>query len=261
MEKESLNHKSSVSPVFSVITVTFNAGKVLERTMTSVFGQSYRGIEYIIIDGNSRDNTVEIIKQNEANLAYWVSEPDKGLYDAMNKGLQRSTGDYVMFLNAGDSLSDSECLADLARISQECHLPDIMYGETDLVDAEGKFVAHRRLKAPRHLTWKSFRMGMLVCHQAFIAKRTSAPLYDLKYRFSADFDWCIRCMKVARNIQNADRVLIHYLNEGMTTSNRKASLKERYHIMQKYYGNVQVFLLHLWFAFRFNWARLFGKAL
>lgn len=259
MEKEKLN--LAIAPVFSVVTVTYNAGKVLEGTLQSVLQQSYSNWEYIIIDGGSKDATLDIIQRHAEKLSYWVSEPDKGLYDAMNKGLKKATGDYVIFLNAGDSLADVDSLADLARIAEEDHFPDIMYGETDLVDVDGRFVAHRRLKAPQHLNWKSFRMGMLVCHQAFIAKRTIAPLYDLQYRFSADFDWCIRCMKVAENIRNAEQVLIHYLNEGMTTANRKASLKERYHIMQKYYGKIRVLLLHLWFAFRFYWARLVGKTL
>ncbi|MDR1380203.1 MAG: glycosyltransferase, partial [Tannerella sp.] len=91
-------------PVFSIITVTFNAGKVLEQTILSVVNQSYPGIEYIVIDGNSSDNTKEIIEQYASGISCRVSEPDRGLYDAMNKGLRLATGDYVWFLNAGDVL-------------------------------------------------------------------------------------------------------------------------------------------------------------
>ena len=89
-----------------------------------------------------------------------------------------------------------------------------------------------------------------------IVKRTLVPEYDLSYRYSADYDWCIRCMKAATKIVNTRLRFINYLSEGLTTANRKASLKERYHIMQKYYGKIPVLLLHVWFAVRFYWARL-----
>ena len=93
----------SHQPVFSIITVTYNAERWLERTILSVLSQSYTNVEYLIIDGGSKDRTVEIIRQYASGLAYWVSEPDKGLYDAMNKGLRQATGDYLVFLNAGDT--------------------------------------------------------------------------------------------------------------------------------------------------------------
>jgi hypothetical protein len=115
----------------------------------------------------------------------------------MNKGLKAATGDYVWFLNAGDILKHYRVVADLATVAAQNGRPDILYGETDLMDKDGNIFAERRLKAPKNLTWKSFRMGMLVCHQAFIVKRSIVPEYDLQYRFSGDFDWCIRCLKIA----------------------------------------------------------------
>lgn len=240
---------------FSVITVTYNAGKYLEKTIQSILSQTYTNIEYLIIDGKSKDNTLDIIRKYEDRISYWGSEPDKGLYDAMNKAIQKSSGDYVWFLNAGDTLQANTIVEQLQKIALQNAVPDILYGETDLVNLEGKFIAERRLKAPETLTWRSFRMGMLVCHQAFIVKRTLAPLYDLKYRYSADFDWCIRCMKGAGKIVNTDLRLVNYLYEGLTTANRKASLKERYSIMEKYYGKIPVLFLHIWFAIRFYWAK------
>ena len=88
------------------------------------------------------------------------------------------------------------------QVAEEEALPDIIYGETNIVDEERRSLGLRRLRAPRKLSWKSFRMGMLVCHQSFIPKRAIAPSYDLQYRYSADFDWCIRCMKQARSFCN-----------------------------------------------------------
>ena len=256
-------------PVFSIITVTRNAEKVLEKTVLSVVNQTYHLIEYIIIDGGSTDGAVELIKRYESGLHYWISEPDRGLYDAMNKGLHTATGDYVWFLNAGDVLKHNEVVKELSALATQKGLPDILYGETDLMDGDGVIFAERRLKTPRKLTWKSFRMGMLVCHQAFIVKRSIAPEYDLKYRYSSDFDWCIRCLKRVGeagkvreikkmgNIVNTHLRLVNYLYEGTTTANRKASLKERYEIMCRYYGIIPTQIRHLWFAVRFYWAKLF----
>lgn len=242
---------------FSIITVTYNAVKVLDSTVLSILSQTYTGIEYIIIDGNSSDGTQELIKKYKSNISHYVSEPDNGLYDAMNKGLRMATGDYVWFVNAGDLIKTTDTVEKIAWLCNENHLPDIIYGETDLIDSDGNIFAERRLKAPGYLTWKSFRMGMLVSHQAFIVKRNIASEYDLKYRFSADFDWCIRCMKQAHTIENSRLRLVNYQYEGTTTANRKTSLKERYEIMCKYYGTLPTQVRHLWFAFRFYWAKTF----
>jgi len=247
------------SPVFSIITVTFNAIRVLEKTILSVINQTYGHIEYILIDGASIDGTVQIIRQYELGVSYWISEPDQGIYDAMNKGLQIATGDYVWFLNAGDVLQSHHIVQDLAMIAEQNGLPDILYGETDLINSVGAVFAKRRLKAPKKLSWKSFIKGMLVCHQAFIVKRSIAADYDLQYRFSADFDWCIRCMRFADTIVNSRLRIVNYLYEGTTTANRKQSLKERYAIMCRYYGTLPTQIRHLWFALRFYWAKLFRK--
>lgn len=246
------------SPKFTIITITFNAARWLERTAVSILSQSYPNIEYLIIDGGSKDGTVDIIKQYAPGIAYWVSEPDKGLYDAMNKGLKQATGDYVWFINAGDTLQSAATVQRIAmKIGKRSSLPDVIYGETSIVDAEGKPLGMRRLKAPKQLSWKSFRMGMLVCHQSFIAKRTIAPEYDLHYRLSADYDWCIRCLKQAKSIYNTKMILSNYLEEGLSTQQRKASLKERYEVMCKYYGKFATIILHGWFALRFYYAKWF----
>ena len=243
-------------PTFSIITITYNAERWLERTMLSVLSQSYPYIEYIVIDGASKDGTVDIIQRYAAGVAYWVSEPDKGLYDAMNKGLRRATGDYVWFLNAGDTLYTADTVQRIvASLKKSVSLPDVIYGETRIVDADERPLGMRRLKAPKRLTWKSFRMGMLVCHQSFIARRAITPEYDTGYRLTADYDWCIRCLKQARRAHNTRLILSNYLEEGLSSVNRKASLKERYAIMCHYYGTVPTALLHGWFALRFYFAK------
>lgn len=246
-------HPTVLQPKFSIITVCRNAQTTIEDTLQSVITQGYHHVEYIVIDGNSTDGTLSIIRRYQEHIAHVVSEPDKGLYDAMNKGLRLATGDYVCFLNAGDCFHEDDTLLQIVHHLHAAglkELPDVIYGETQLVDGEGHFVRMRRLSTPEELTWKSFRHGMLVCHQAFFAKRTLAPAYDTSYRFSADFDWCIRVMKQSKQLFNTHLTLIDYLSEGMTTRNHRASLKERFHIMCHHYGYCSTLLMHAWFVVR-----------
>lgn len=236
--------------LFTVITVTYNARKTLERTIKSVQRQTYEPIEHIIVDGNSTDGTIELIKQLRSENTHWISEKDSGIYDAMNKATQMAKGNYICYLNAGDTFYEYETVEKLMIASESNNLPDILYGETVVVDNADKFMYNRRLKAPLELNWKSFKQGMLVCHQAFIINRSIFEPYDLSYRFSADVDWCIRLMKKSSSIVHTHLILIRYLNEGVTTANRKASLKERYQIMSKHYGRFSTFMHHVWFIVR-----------
>lgn len=238
------------TPKFSIITVCYNAKATIEDTIQSVISQTYHHVEYIIVDGASKDGTLDIVNRYHAHIAVIVSEPDKGLYDAMNKGIGLATGDYLCFLNAGDSFHEDDTLQQMVHSIHTLRLPDVLYGETALVDHEDHFLRMRRLSAPEILTWKSFRQGMLVCHQAFFPRRDLVMPYDLRYRFSADFDWCIKIMKKSKVLHNTHLTLIDYLAEGMTTRNQKASLKERFRIMARHYGWISTIAFHLWFALR-----------
>ena len=238
------------TPKFSVITVCYNAEATIEDTIQSVISQTYHHVEYIIVDGASKDRTMDIVNRYREHIAIIVSERDKGLYDAMNKGIGLATGDYLCFLNAGDSFHEDDTLQQMVHSIHTPQLPDVLYGETELVDHEGHFLRMRRLSAPEVLTWKSFRQGMLVCHQAFFPRRDLVMPYDLRYRFSADFDWCIKIMKKSKVLHNTHLTLIDYLAEGMTTRNHKASLKERFRIMTRHYGWTSTLASHLWFVLR-----------
>ncbi len=244
----------------SVITATYNSEKTLRDTLDSILAQTYQDIESIIVDGASKDGTMYIVHEYEPKFQgrmRWISEPDKGIYDAMNKGLRSMTGDYVCFLNAGDFLPASDTASRIAQqVAASRNHPAVLYGDTDIVDGEGHFLHHRRLAPPEHLTWKSFRQGMLVCHQAFYARAdyAIATPYDMQYRYSADVDWCIRVMKAAAQeevpLLNLHMVVANYTQEGQTTLHHRESLMERYRVMEHHYGRVQTFLLHCWFAFR-----------
>ncbi len=245
-----MHSSTRIQPKFSIITVTYNAGNVLERTIQSIINQTYKHVEYIIIDGKSTDRTLDIINQYKNDIHQFVCEADQGLYDAMNKGIRLAKGDYLCFLNAGDTLHENGTLHSIANSIHTSNLPDIIYGETAIVDSEGHFLHMRKKSAPERLNWRSFKKGMLVCHQAFFASRMLAQqeMYDLSYRFSADFDWCIQVMKKSKTFHHTHLILIDYLNEGMTTQNHKASLKERFRIMVKHYGWISTLWNHLLFA-------------
>lgn len=241
----------SVQPKFSIITITFNAAPVIGPTLQSVLAQSYKNYEYILVDGASKDDTVAVAKASGIRFAHIVSEPDKGLYDAMNKGIRLATGDYLCFLNAGDAFHSPDTLEKIvAAIADEEQLPDVLYGETAEVNEEREFVRMRRLQAPAQLTWKSFKQGMLVCHQAFYARRDIAPEYNLDYRLSADVDWCIKVMKRAKKMVNVELTVVDYLQNGLSLQNHRASLTERFKVMCSHYGVLSTVAHHLWFVLR-----------
>ena len=254
---------------FSIVTITYNAEKVLERTLNSVLHQTYEGVEHLIVDGASKDDTLPMAErykeQNDTSenghKVIILSEPDHGIYDAMNKGLTQASGDYIVFLNAGDCLPDAHTLEEIvhqSRLNQypENELPGVLYGNTNIVDNEGRFLHPRRLQPPAKLTWKSFRHGMLVCHQAFYARTDIAKntQYDTRYRFSADVDWCIRVMRESERMGltlcNTKMVVANYTEEGATTQHHSESLKERFHVMRRHYGLLTTLAMHAWFFIR-----------
>lgn len=235
------------NPLISIITITFNASAELPITLKSVAEQTCRDFEHLLIDGASYDNTVAIAREIGGVDLRIVSEHDNGLYDAMNKGLKIARGKYVIFLNAGDAFANKEILekyADKARQNA-----DIIYSDTEIVDLHGKILRPRHLSVPELLTVDSFSEGMLICHQAFMVKRTIAPLYNLQYRFSADYDWTIRCIKHSKpeNCVNLKCVGILYLDAGLTEKNKTKSLKERFDIMTRHYGIIRTVGKHLSF--------------
>lgn len=253
---------------FTIATVTYNAGATIARTLQSVASQTYEAVEHLIIDGCSTDDTMVHIHhyverntdQCHPHSICLVREPDQGLYDAMNKAIQQAKGDYILFLNAGDKFHTDTVLAEVAAQVEErynpARRPVVVYGETDLVADDGHFLRHRRLRAPERLTARSFLAGMLVCHQSFYVRTDIARLdmYDLHYRFSADFDWCIRVLKRAQHRglarHNTHLILTDYLAEGMTTRNHRRSLLERLRIMAHHYGWTSALAAHAWFVIR-----------
>jgi glycosyltransferase involved in cell wall biosynthesis len=183
------------NPLISVITVVYNGAATLEQTMLSVINQTYKNIEYIIIDGGSTDGTIDIIKKYEKHLAYLVSEPDKGIYDAMNKGIDKAKGDFVYFLNSGDYLFETTTLSKIvAKIS---NLYSIYYGDVYMTNI-------------RKLYWRKFSRFKLavgnICHQSIFYPKSIYKKYNyvIKYKVYADYYY---------NISVYPEVKFIYLNE------------------------------------------------
>lgn len=234
-------------PLISIITITFNAEREIVPTVRSISEQTCRDFEHIVVDGASTDGTVGVVRKLGGRDVRIISEKDSGLYDAMNKGLKIAKGKYVLFLNAGDSFASKDVLQKYADAASKD--ADIIYSDTVVVDKDRNVLRPRHLSVPDVLTADSFADGMLVCHQAFMVKRHIAPLYNQDYRFSADYDWTIRCLKHSRPEKciNLKMVGIHYLDDGMTEKNKVASLRERFNIMQRHYGIIRTVGKHLSF--------------
>ena len=150
------------SPLITVVTVVFNDVQHIEDTILSVVNQTYPNIEYIIIDGGSTDGTVDIIKKYEERIAYWVSEPDKGIYDAMNKGIQKATGEWINFMNAGDEFVDANVLDKLFFAKTVANV-DVIYGNTVRVSRDEKWMT--KADPIEFMKW-----NMPFCHQSSITK-------------------------------------------------------------------------------------------
>lgn len=232
----------------SIVTIVYNAAETLGKTIDSVAAQTYSNIEYIIVDGGSSDGTLDVIKSREEVIAKWISEPDEGLYDAMNKGIKMATGDYLWFINSGDEVYEPSTLT---RLFESNPMADIYYGDTVMIDAKGELIGDRRLQPPSSLKWKDFRNGMLVSHQSIIVSSKIADLYNTKYKFSADFEWCLLAMKKANKIVNSNMILSRFLDGGLTKQNIVPGLKERFDIMCRYFGLLSTLIYHIPIAFRF----------
>ena len=251
-------------PLVSIVTVVYNAREALSRTIASVRAQKahYARIEYIVVDGSSKDGTRDLIARNEDVVDRWISEPDKGIYDAMNKGLKMASGDFVWCLNAGYFIYSDKFLAEVfptGRTQEEtcagCEggWADVYYGQTQLVDAEWKPAGMRRLRAPRKLTPKSFRWGMLVCHQSILVRRRIAAEYDLRYRCSADYNWVLQALEAARGIVYTHRIMACYLKGGKSRQMLLLSWKERFRIMCIHFGVPSTLWFHALILLRAFW--------
>ncbi|WP_142684861.1 glycosyltransferase family 2 protein [Chitinophaga polysaccharea] len=182
-------------PKISIITVVYNNEKLIEQTINSVLEQTYQNIEFLVIDGNSKDNTVPIIKRYLDRIDVFISEPDKGIYDAMNKGISKSSGEFIIFMNSGDLFTAPDVLQRI--IKEAASDSDIIYGDK-LADYNDQFKKLIRAKPLR-----AIKRGMIFSHQSLLARSRFLKQYpfDLQYKIAADFDFVFTCFKIQANFQ------------------------------------------------------------
>ena len=223
----------AATPLITVITVVYNSALALEKTIQSVLQLSYPNIEYIVIDGGSTDGTVDVIKSYSSQIKYWISEPDKGIYDAMNKGWTVADNySYIIFLGAGDYIIH---LPNMANYKNE----NIIYGR---VEIGKKYVFN---------TVVDFRLKLAnaVHHQALLIKKSihPAPPFSLQYPVFADFDFNQRLYKKGFHFVKDNTFLSHAMEGGISAARNE---KEMIEIVQKNFGNMYVLLAKLYYLFQ-----------
>ena len=224
-------------PLISVITVVYNAEKVLEETLQSIFSQDYKNLEVVIVDGASKDGTLDIIKKYQDRIGRWISEPDKGLYDAMNKGLSLASGEWITFLNAGDSFTTNDTVSKM--FAADPSAVDVIYGDA-ILTAEN----YENYVKPKSLSVKNLRAGHSICHQSMFVRKSRAPKYDLNLRFKAEYNWIIDIMTSipADRVRYVPVAVVYYALGGFGEKWLLKNLKEYIAVTRKRFGLSQVIL-------------------
>lgn len=200
-------------PRITVITVVFNGEEFLEKTIQSVIGQSYGNLEYIIIDGGSTDGTLDIIKKYVGKIDRWLSEQDKGIYDAMNKGIKLATGEWINFMNAGDVFASPEILS--VVFDHKKHDADILFGNVCIQYPE--FSRIQRAGKPAHL-WR----GMQFCHQSAFVRSSLHKMspFDITNLIAADFQFYYESYENEVEFKFIDQVIANVVTGGVSDANR-----------------------------------------
>jgi len=251
----------------SIITVTYNVEKLLEKTILSVLNQTCKDFEYIIVDGASTDKTIEIIERYELRIKNgnfhgitpeqfrWISEPDQGLYDAMNKGMDLATGNFVWFINAGDLIFDEYTLQNIKNAYSNAPASDTIYGQCLFIDKQGNTIGEWNKTIPEHLTKNSLLYGLRVCHQSLLVKMTIAPQYNLKYEICADYDWLIRVLENSKLNSFVNQYFSKFLIAGISSQKRTKAWRERFFIMKKAFGLSKTLLSHFIIILKYPFTR------
>lgn len=212
----------------SIVTVCYNSADCIEKTIQSVIAQKHANTEYIIIDGDSKDNTMDIIRRYDNSIDIIVSEKDAGIYDAMNKSMDLATGDYVLFLNADDVFADLNVLEDISTTVEKSNA-DVFYGDVIIYYKYGEF-----LKKP--LPLELITRKMVFSHQAVFIKRNVLldNKFDLNYRYAADYNQLSSLYLKKYNFEYINRVIAKVpVDSGATYHNFRESLNEHYLILEK----------------------------
>lgn len=227
----------SPDPVISIVTVVFNGEAYLEKTIQSVLQQDYPNIDFVIVDGQSSDNTVAIIRRYENKLR-WISEPDKGIYDAMNKGIGLARGHWINFLNGGDTYVSNDTLT---KLFAQKDLGDVqlLYGDSfNVVNGKATFIP------ARDISRDTLRRELGLCHQALFVRREFCPRYDLSYRYKSEYNWVIDIVALIpiEAIRHERQAVVNYELGGFSEKGLIRNLKEYIRLTRSRYGVGQVIL-------------------
>lgn len=207
----------------SVVTVCYNAVQTLEKTMLSVLNQTYPDVEYIIIDGGSTDGTVDIIKKYADRLAYWVSEPDKGIYDAMNKGIKVATGEWICFLNSGDSFYERAILEKVFKdVDINNDFVDVIYGDMILNYSFVDLISYP-------LSLSMFNQTFPFSHPSSFVKLVymKSMYFDTQYKFAADYDFFLKLYCEKKKFAYKNMIIsIFEAEKGASSKNKIRTWKE-----------------------------------
>ena len=239
----------------SIITTTYNSAATVKDTLLSVNEQPYHDIEHIIVDGASKDNTLEIVKEFGKRVAKLISEPDKGIYDAMNKGIRAATGDVIGILNSDDFFSSNDVLSVVAKTFQENKI-DALYGDVHFVNPDN---LNKKVRYYSSKLFKPslFRLGFMPAHPSFYMKRECYQkhgLYSLDYKIASDYDLLIKYLYKERiNYQYLEKDFVTMRTGGISTKNIHSRLllnKEIIKACRKYGIKTNLFLLSLKYFYK-----------
>ncbi len=216
---------------FTIVTVCWNSAAVLARARDSLQAQTYRDYEWVVVDGASTDSTMEIVREFDAAPVVSVSEPDKGIYDAMNKGVRMARGEYVFFLNSDDALHDADVLADVAQALEAEPRTELLYGNVVYT-----YPSRKLLRTFSHIDARSLPFEDL-CHQATFARRAlfeRLGTFDTRFRLNADYDWLIRVFRSGAHTRWFDRRIAQFTVGGAHTQDTRKLAEERRRVRLQY---------------------------
>lgn len=242
-------------PLISIITVVYNGIHSIKGTILSVISQSYKNIEFIVIDGGSSDGTIDIITEYRDHITFWASEKDTGIYNAMNKGIQKANGDWICFLNSGDTFVNTDTVSNVVReINKISESIEIIYGNILIRTQNGNY-KEKVAKEPCNLQRMHF------CHQSAFVKSNLLKkyLFDETYKLSADLKFFKQCFYDNHQSIHLNFPVVIYDTEGISNTNRQAGLKENIEIIKEIDKGLNKFLFLIRLYFVIYWRKLTGK--
>lgn len=248
---------SNVKHLISIITVSYNAERTIESTILSVINQTYNNVEYIVIDGGSKDETLDIIKKYDRRITSWVSEADGGVYDAMNKGIKQASGEWILFLNCGDVFSSNTVLSELIGLLKETEAT-VIYGDTFYAFSSS---LKKRVNA---LPIERIKKKMPFCHQSTFLRTSIAKeyLFDCTYKICGDYHQFYRIFQSGKLFIHVPFLISVYNQSGISLSNlNEEKMFVEMSQINGLYTKKSFFFRKLIFSFRVKVKRLLSSSI